>query len=478
MNNQSEVTVRTRFAPSPTGYLHVGSARTALFAWLYARRMQGVFILRIEDTDLERSTEEAVEAILQSMSWLGLDCDQGPFYQTKNFARYAEVVQQLLDSGHAYRCTCSKERLQHLREEQQRNKIKPRYDACCREKNISADAADPFVVRFKTPQSGTISFVDQVHGEITVANDQLDDLVIMRSDGVPTYHLSVVVDDWDTKITHVIRGDDHINNTPRQIHLLQALGAPVPVYAHVPTILGADGKKLSKRHGAVSVLQYRDQGILPQALRNYLLRLGWSHGDQEIFSFSEMQQLFNLQHISHSPAAFDEAKLLWLNQHYLKLCSAAELLPLLQQALVAAGVSSESINSDSSADLYQVAQLQAERANTIIEMASLSVYFYKDPIAYDAKAQKQLKLPAIDILKSLHSSLATVNWHKQDLHSSIKDLAASLDIGMGKVAQPLRAALTGGVVSPSIDITCQLIGREASLRRLSNAWQWIAESND
>lgn len=311
------MTVRTRFAPSPTGFLHVGGVRTALFSWLYAKRHHGEFILRIEDTDQERSTKESVRAILDGMAWLGMDYDEGPFYQTERYERYKQVAQQFLDEGKAYRCECSKERLEALRTEQLAAKEKPRYDGHCRDKNLPI-SDKPFVIRFKNPEQGTVTFHDEVYGEIHVANSELDDLILVRSDGHPTYNFAVVIDDIDMKITHVIRGDDHINNTPRQINLFQALKAPIPVFAHLPMILGEDGKRLSKRHGAVSVLQFKELGVLPHALLNYLVRLGWSHGDQEIFSIKEMIECFDLKNVSRGVSSFNYEKLYWLNQHYTK----------------------------------------------------------------------------------------------------------------------------------------------------------------
>jgi len=312
------MTVRTRFAPSPTGYLHIGGARTALFSWLYARKHGGKFILRIEDTDLERSTAESVNAILEGMTWLGLEYDEGPFFQTRRFDRYQEVIQKLLDAGHAYRCACSKERLDELREAQMARKEKPRYDGHCRHKTVSADA--PHVIRFKNPLQGQVVIDDLIRGRVIIQNTELDDLIIQRSDGTPTYNLTVVVDDYDMQITHVIRGDDHLNNTPRQINILQAIGAPIPTYAHLPMILAEDGAKLSKRvHGeSVSVIQYREEGYLPEALLNYLVRLGWSHGDQEIFTIDEMIRLFDLANVNNSASSINISKLLWLNQQYLK----------------------------------------------------------------------------------------------------------------------------------------------------------------
>ncbi|MDX1593182.1 MAG: glutamate--tRNA ligase, partial [Gammaproteobacteria bacterium] len=309
------MTVRTRFAPSPTGYLHVGGARTALFSWLYARRHGGSFVLRIEDTDLERSTAESVNAILEGMTWLGLEYDEGPLYQTDRFERYQEVIDRLLDEGHAYRCDCSKERLDVLRAKQMERKEKPKYDGHCRNRDV--DPSVPHVVRFVTPGEGTVGFDDLIRGRVIWENAELDDLVIRKSDGAPTYNLAVVVDDLDMRISHVIRGEDHVSNTPRQVHIFRALGAEVPVFAHVPMILGDDGARLSKRHGAVSVMQYREDGYLPEALLNYLVRLGWSHGDQELFSVDEMVALFDLEEVNKSASTFNTDKLLWLNQHYI-----------------------------------------------------------------------------------------------------------------------------------------------------------------
>ena len=459
--------VRTRFAPSPTGYLHIGGARTALFCWLYARHHQGDFILRIEDTDLERSTPESIQAILDAMEWLQLDYDEGPFYQTKRFDRYADVLKQLLEEGKAYRCYCSKERLAALREEQTKNKDKPRYDGCCRDLNRQDDA--PYVVRFRTPKDGEVSFDDLVRGRITVKNEELDDLIIARTDGSPTYNFTVVVDDWDMKITQVIRGDDHINNTPRQINILKALNADIPQYAHVPMILGSDSKRLSKRHGAVSVMQYRDDGFLPEALLNYLVRLGWSHGDQEIFSIEEMVKLFDLDAISHSPAAFSEEKLVWLNQHYMKTMNPEALVEPLSEMM-----KTLKINHDHGPALTDVIAIQAERTKTIREMAERSRYFYEDFSAYDEKAaRKNLKpevKPALsEVLKRMQ---ALPDWDKEALHQIIIDVAEAQDIKLGKLAQPVRVAVTGGTVSPPIDTTLMLIGRERVLKRLADAIEY------
>ena len=363
--------VKTRFAPSPTGYLHVGGARTALFSYLFARHHQGTFLLRIEDTDRERSTQASIDAIMEAMAWLGLDYDEGPIFQTQRFDRYKLVLDEMLEKGLAYYCDCSKERLEALRNEQMAAKQKPRYDGCCRHKKL------PFtpgvsVIRFANPVEGAVTFTDLVRGPITVENNQLDDLIIARSDGVPTYNFTVVVDDADMEITHVIRGDDHINNTPRQINLFNALGWPVPVYAHVPSILGGDGKRLSKRHGAVSVMQYQQDGYLSSALLNYLVRLGWAHGDEEVFSKEQMQSLFTLEAVSKSPACFSDEKLQWLNQHYMKSLPVEGLVPLLAEQFSALGV-----DTTAGPDLSTIIMMQRERCKDLVEMAQKAVIFMR-----------------------------------------------------------------------------------------------------
>lgn len=451
------MTIRTRFAPSPTGYLHIGGVRTALYCWLYARHYGGQFILRVEDTDLERSTPEAVQAILEGMQWLGLDYDEGPFYQTQRFERYKEVISQLLQMGHAYRCYCSKERLEQLRAQQTANKEKPRYDGHCRDLNREA-SDQPFVVRFRNPQTGIVTVDDKVHGQVVFQNSELDDLVIARSDGSPTYNFTVVVDDWDMQITHVIRGDDHLNNTPRQINMLLALGAIPPIYAHLPMILGSDGKKLSKRHGAVNVMEYREHGYLPDALLNYLVRLGWSHGDQEIFSRQEMMELFDITHLNKSAAAFNLEKLLWLNQHYLKINNVDELTQELARHMQALN-----IKIDQKPALKDVFLLQRERAKTLQEMAEKSRYFYED-----IAPEMALPAEAIPALRQIRDQLNNLTvWTVEAIHQIIEETAIALDLKMGKVAQPLRLAVTGGTVSPSIDATLYLIGKEKVLSRLN-----------
>lgn len=463
------MTVRTRFAPSPTGYLHVGGVRTALFSWLYAKRHRGEFILRIEDTDQERSTQESVRAILDGMAWLGMDYDEGPFYQTKRYDRYNHVVQQLLNEGKAYRCECSKERLEALRESQIAAKEKPRYDGHCRNKNLPASDA-PFVIRFKNPDQGTVSFHDQVYGEIHVANSELDDLILIRSDGHPTYNFAVVIDDLDMNITHVIRGDDHINNTPRQINLFQALNAPIPVFAHLPMILGEDGKRLSKRHGAVGVLQFKELGILPHALLNYLVRLGWSHGDQEIFSIDEMIASFDLKNVSRGVSSFNYEKLYWLNQHYQKNDPVEDVAEALHWHF-----EKEGIKLDKGPSLTDLVPIQAERCKTLAEICQMSTYFYTDSIEYDETAvKKHLRPVVLEPLTALYERLNAVElWEKEHLQECINDISAQYDINMGKIAQPLRVAVTGSGMSPPIDMTLMLLGKEKVLTRLAYALEQL-----
>jgi glutamyl-tRNA synthetase len=455
--------VRTRFAPSPTGFLHVGGARTALYSWLFARQVGGQFILRIEDTDVERSTPEAVDAILEAMEWLDLDWDEGPFYQTKHFDRYRAVADQLLASGHAYRCYCSKERLEKLREDQSANKEKPRYDRRCRDAVDTVKDA-PFVLRFRNPLVGEVVIQDCVRGAVVVQNSELDDLIIVRSDGIPTYNFTVVVDDWDMKITHVIRGDDHLNNTPRQMNILKALNADLPIYAHIPMILGSDGKRLSKRHGAVSVQQYQTEGILPQALLNYLVRLGWSHGDQEIFSREEMIQYFKLDHVNKAPSAFNPEKLLWLNQHYIKNLAVETMVKHLEPQF-----SALNIDVTTGPSLEKMVIAQRDRAKTLVEMAEKSAFFYQDFTEIDPSLKSQhLNTESLAALLALQARLADVStWIAPEIHQAIVETTESLGIKLGKLAQPLRVAVTGGTTSPSIDVTLELIGKVQVLERLA-----------
>lgn len=463
------MTVRTRFAPSPTGLLHVGGVRTALFSWLYAKRNQGQFILRIEDTDSERSTQESVQAILDGMAWLGMDYDEGPYYQTQRYDRYNEVAKQFLEEGKAYRCECSKERLESLRESQMAAKEKPRYDGLCRDKNLP-ESSTPFVIRFKNPASGIVSFKDEVYGDIHVENAELDDLILVRSDGHPTYNFAVVIDDLDMKITHVIRGDDHINNTPRQINLFNALNAPVPVFAHLPMILGDDGKRLSKRHGAVGVLQFKELGILPHALLNYLVRLGWSHGDQEIFSLDEMCALFDLNHVSRGVSSFNYEKLYWINQHYQKTDSPESVADALRWHFEQQGV-----DMSKGPALSELVATQAERCKTLAEMCEMSLYFFNDEIEYDEGAvKKHLRPVVLEPLTALYERLKNVDdWKADTLQECINDVSAQFDMNMGKIAQPLRVAITGSGMSPAIDMTLLLLGKERVLNRLEMALEKI-----
>ena len=466
------MTVRTRFAPSPTGYLHVGGARTALFCYLFARKHGGRFVLRIEDTDLERSTAESVNAILEGMTWLGLDYDEGPFYQTQRFDRYNQVIDELMSRGLAYRCDCPKERLEALREEQMANKVKPRYDGHCRQRQV--DPGQPHVIRFRNPQDGNVVVDDMIRGRVVISNGELDDLIIRRSDGSPTYNLTVVVDDMDMEITHVIRGDDHVNNTPRQMNILQALGKEPPQYAHLPMILGDDGSRLSKRHGAVSVVAYRDEGYLPEALLNYLVRLGWSHGDQEIFSLEEMIALFDITEVNKAAASFNTDKLNWLNQHYLQHADPHRIARLLSPHMGKLG-----IDPASGPDLATVVEVQAARAKTLLELAEISAFVYQDFDDYEeAAAKKHLRPVAREPLERMRDALemlALDDWEPQTLGHTVERVAAELDLKMGKVAQPLRVAVVGRAASPGIDVTLHLVGKEATLRRIGRALDSIRE---
>ena len=456
---------RTRFAPSPTGMLHIGGVRTALFSWLYARRHGGTFILRIEDTDRERSTDAATQVILDGMEWLGLVADEGPFYQTRRMDRYREVIGEFMQAGHAYHCYCSKEELEAMRNAQLAAKQKPRYDGTCRNRTEPRPGVSP-VVRFRNPLEGNVIVPDVIHGNVSFDNMELDDLIIARSDGTPTYNFCVVVDDNDMKVTHVIRGDDHLNNTPRQINMLKALGATIPVYAHVPMILGADGAKLSKRHGAVSVLQYREDGFLPEALLNYLVRLGWSHGDQEVFSLEEMAQLFDIADVNKSASAFNPDKLQWLNQQHIMRATPERLAEYLKPQLAALGV-----NVSDDRKLAAVAKAQQERAKTLKEMAQNSVFFFNELSGYDEKAaKKNLTADSVAPLSAVRDRLAALGeWAAPAIHDAINQVATDLAVGMGKVAQPIRVAVSGTSVSPPIDSTLAVLGRETTLARLSAA---------
>lgn len=461
----------TRFAPSPTGYLHVGGARTALFSWLYAKKKGGKFILRIEDTDLERSTQASVDAILEGMTWLGLDYDDGPYYQTKRFDLYNEVVAQLLADGKAYKCFCTVEEVDAMREAQMAAGEKPRYNGMWRDRT-DHPADKPYVIRFKNPQTGTVVIDDLIKGRIEIANSELDDLIIARSDGTPTYNLTVVVDDWKMGITHVIRGDDHVNNTPRQMNILAALGADIPKYAHVPMILGDDGKRLSKRHGAVGVMQYRDNGFLPEALLNYLVRLGWSHGDQEIFSKEELVQLFDLDSCNRAPSAFNTDKLIWLNQHYMKTLPAEQVAAQLEWH-----ITEQKLDISNGPALVDLVKAQAERVKTLKEMVEVSRYFYEDFTDFDAEAaKKHLRPVALEPLQAVAANLeALSDWSVTAIHETINTTAEQLGVGMGKIGMPLRVAVTGGGNSPALDITLTLIGKDRSLARLQKAMTYVQQ---
>ncbi|MDE2132305.1 MAG: glutamate--tRNA ligase [Betaproteobacteria bacterium] len=455
--------IRTRFAPSPTGYLHIGGARTALFSWAFARRHGGQFILRIEDTDLERSTAASTQAILDGMSWLGLDYDEGPFYQMKRLDRYREVVEALLRQGHAYYCYASKEELETLREAQRARGEKPRYDGRWRDSKATPPAGVKPVIRFKTPLDGEVTFNDLVKGPITVANSELDDLVLMRADGVPTYNFGVVVDDLDMNITHIIRGDDHVNNTPRQINIMRALGASLPEFAHVPMILGSDGERLSKRHGAVSVMQYRDEGYLPEALVNYLARLGWSHGDEELFSREQLVEWFDLAHISRSPARFNPEKLDWLNQQYLKTADDARLAELVRPLLAERGAAPQ----PGSPDLAAVVSLLKGRAGLLPEIADAAVYFYRPLQASPELKAQHLTEASRPVLRALAQRLGDVSWDVPSIGALLKAVAADHGLKMGQVGMPVRVVVCGTTQTPSLDATLHLLGRDTVVARLS-----------
>ena len=455
--------VRTRFAPSPTGYLHIGGARTALFSWAYARKHGGKFILRIEDTDLERSTQQSMQAILDGMAWLGLDYDEGPFYQMQRLARYHEIAEQLLQNNQAYYCYATKEELEEMREQQLAAGLKPRYDGRWRDSKKTPPAGVKPVLRFKNPSQGHVTINDQIKGRITVANSELDDLVLLRGDGVPTYNFSVVIDDLDMNISHVIRGDDHVNNTPRQINILQALSAPLPEYAHVPMILGANGERLSKRHGAVSVIQYREDGYLPEALLNYLARLGWSHGDEEIFSREQLVEWFDLSAISRSPAKFNPEKLHWINQQYLKKTDNVRLAELVIPFLA-----KDECPIAGGPDLALIVDVLTERVKTIEELADAAVYFYRPLEPTDELKVQHLTAAAKPILASLIEKFSHIEWTRESIHHEIKTAAKNHDVKLPKIAMPLRVMVTGEVHTPSIDVVLELLGREETLTRMNS----------
>jgi glutamyl-tRNA synthetase len=464
--------IRTRFAPSPTGYLHIGGLRTALYSWLLARHYGGTFLLRIEDTDRERSTQPAIDAILNGMAWVELTADQPAIYQTQRFGRYSEVADRLLAEGKAYHCYCTREELETMRAVALSEGRKPRYDGRCRNGAPPRDGVVP-AVRFKNPQDGEVVVDDLVKGRIVFDNAELDDLVIRRSDGAATYNFAVVVDDSDMRITHVIRGDDHVNNTPRQINLFRALGLDPPAYGHLPMIHGPDGAKLSKRHGAVNMLDYREMGFLPEALLNYLLRLGWSHGDQEIFSVPEMIDLFDLTHVSRSAANFDPQKLLWVNQQHMMKVPADRLGALLGEFLERRGV-----RLTDGPPLPIVAAALRERSQTLVEMADRALYYYKEYEHFDAQAAAtHLNSSTRPVLTALRTAFAALSeWSELSSEEAVKGTAAKLDLKLGKVAQPLRVALTGQTASPGIGTTLMLVGQERTLRRIERALAHIDAS--
>lgn len=456
--------IRTRFAPSPTGYLHIGGARTALFSWAFARRHGGTFVLRIEDTDTERSTAASTQAILDAMEWLSLDYDEGPFYQMERLDRYRAVVDQLLAEGKAYRCYASREELDAMREQQRAAGAKPRYDGRWRPENVAGQAIPEGVqpvIRFRNPDDGVVTWDDLVKGPITFANEELDDLVIMRADGVPTYNFGVVVDDWDMNITHVIRGDDHVNNTPRQINIYNALGAPVPLFGHVPMILGEDGERLSKRHGAVSVMQYLDDGYLPEALNNYLARLGWSHGDEEMFTMEQFVEWFDLGHISRSPAKFNPEKLLWLNQQYLKAAADDRIAELVEPFL-----RKHDCDTSAGPSLARVSGLLKERVSRIDELADAAVYFYRRLSPSDALREQHYAEGLGSAVDALVDRLRAVSWERPAIAEAIKATATERTWKMPKLAMPLRVMLTGEAQTPAIDAVVELLGRDEVIARI------------
>ena len=456
--------LRVRFAPSPTGYLHIGGARTALFNYLLAKKEQGTFVLRIEDTDVERSTQESVDAILQAMDWLGLSYDEGPFYQSERYDLYKSKVSDLLNKGLAYRCYCSADELNAKREAAMKAGGKPRYDGTCRERTDQPDA--PFVVRFKTPRDGNTAFVDRIKGTISVENDELDDLIIQRTDGNPTYNFVVVIDDAEMGINLVIRGDDHVNNTVRQIPMYKALGYEVPEFAHVPMILGADKKRLSKRHGATSVMVYREMGFLPEAMVNYLVRLGWSFGDEEIFSMDDLIEKFNLDNVGRSAGVFNPDKLLWLNEHYIKTGDPQRLAALLAELLEKQGVDIEN-----GPDLTAVVKTLQERAKTLVEMAEGAHFYFVAPETYDeAAAEKFLTPEQRPVLELLIKHLGSLSsFAMADVESAFKALMEESGLKLGKIGPVVRVALTGGTVSPSIYDVVSVLGQDAVMARLNKA---------
>ena len=463
--------IRTRFAPSPTGYLHIGGARTALYAWAYAKKHGGQFILRVEDTDQERSSETSVQAIIDSMAWLGLDYDEGPIFQMDRLARYREVAEKLLESGSAYWCYASPEELTEMREKQRLAGVKPRYDGRWRPENANGKVPPVGVkpvLRFKNPDSGDVRWDDLVKGEIVVSNEELDDFVLLRGDGIPTYNFGVVVDDFDMKLTHIIRGDDHVNNTPRQINVYQALNFAIPAFGHVPMILGGDGERLSKRHGAVSVTQYQDQGVLPGALLNYLARLGWSHGDEEVFSPEQFVDWFDLQQVSRSPAKFDAAKLSWVNGEHIKRERGEALAEIIRKIL-----KNKSINWEEGPDLSRLIDLLKDRTTSMHDLAASVLIFFQE---IHISEEDRLKFLSSDIKPAMDAftkALREVEWNRSVIADSLKSILKEFGMKMPQLAMPLRLLLTGQIQTPAIDAVIELIGREQVLSRLETGLESI-----
>ncbi len=459
--------VRTRFAPSPTGFLHIGGARTALFSWAFARHHKGQFILRIEDTDLARSTPEAVQAILDGMQWLGLEHDEGPFYQTQRMDRYKAVIKEMLEAGTAYPCYATPEELEAMRAEQMLRGDKPRYDGRWRPESgktlpVMPVGAHP-VIRFRNPTDGVVAWDDLVKGHIEISNRELDDVIIARADGTPTYNFCVVVDDWDMGITQVIRGDDHVNNTPRQINILQALGAPVPQYAHLSMILGDDGQKLSKRHGAVSVMQYDDEGYLPEAVNNYLARLGWSHGDDEVFSREQFVEWFDLNHITPSAAQFNTQKLNWLNAHYIKQADIDRLAADVRRRLKLRNAQDTGVPS-----VESIVTLYRDRAQTLVELTDAVEQLQGHPQPTDELKTQHLTQVTVPILAAFRAALAGIEWDVASISAALKATLAEHGAKMPALAMPVRLALAGQTQTPSVDALIALFPREEVLKRIDH----------
>ncbi len=463
--------VRTRFAPSPTGYLHIGGVRTALFCWLYAKNQKGQFLLRIEDTDLERSTQESIDAIHEGMQWLKLNHDEEPVYQSQRIDLYHQKTEELLESGCAYRCYCTQEELDAMRKEQSEKGENPRYDGRCRE--IKEPKKGEYVIRFKSPEEGKIIINDHVFGNVLVNNQELDDFILMRSNGIPTYHFSVVVDDHDTNISHVIRGDDHLKNTAKHIHLFNAFGYKLPQFIHLPMILGSDGARLSKRHGAMNILEYKQQGLLPEAMLNYLARLGWSSGDQEIFSIKELVEKFDLTHINKSSARFDAEKLQWVNQQHLSSLDNQKLSELLAEQ-----AAKEDIELPSMEKMLLFSEAYKSRVDNLNDFLDNAHSLFSEKIKIEEKAaKKHLRSVILEPLKDLVNEFEEITWAKENIHGAIDNICKKHEIGFGKIGQPLRVAVTGNTISPSIDVTLALLEKEIAIIRLRTAIKYIEKRN-